>query len=214
MYGVKTKILICRFCNIHISTRKSGLTRHEKHCVANPERVPNNGGRKGLNGDPRLKHSDATKKKISAAGFGRTHTIASKEKISEYAKKHLGGYKKGSGRGKKGWYKGQFCDSSWELAFLIYCESNGVAVIRNTEKFPYEFGGKSKNYIPDFIVNGKYVEIKGYITDEWKAKKKFFPYELEVLTNAEMKSILAFVISLHGKNFIKLYDQEKLAESA
>lgn len=31
----------------------------------------------------------------------------------------LGGLRVGSGRGKKGWYKGIHCDSSWELAFVV-----------------------------------------------------------------------------------------------
>lgn len=30
-----------------------------------------------------------------------------------------GGYRKGSGRGKKGRYKGYWCDSSWELALNL-----------------------------------------------------------------------------------------------
>lgn len=134
------------------------------------------------------------------------HSDASKKKISDYAKLHHGGYVQGSGRGKKGWYNDQFCDSSWELAYLIYCEAHSIIVARNTEKFQYVFEGKTKNYLPDFIVDGKYVEIKGYLTDEWEAKKSSFPYELEVLTQTEMKPILEYVINLHGKDFIKLYE--------
>jgi hypothetical protein len=43
-------------------------------------------------------------------------------------------------------------------------------------------------------------------TEEWMAKKSSFPYELEILTHTEMKPILEYVISLHGKDFIELYE--------
>jgi predicted Fe-Mo cluster-binding NifX family protein len=135
-----------------------------------------------------------------------SHSAESKAKISEYAKLHHGGYKEGSGRGKKGRYKGQFCDSSWELAYLIYCEAHGKSVVRNTEKFPYQFDGKTKNYMPDFIVDGKYVEIKGYVSPEWEAKQKAFPHDLTILTSKEIEPIIGFVVSLHGKDFVKLYE--------
>jgi hypothetical protein len=79
-------------------------------------------------------------------------------------------------------------------------------VVRNTAKFPYEYDGVVKNYIPDFIVNGKYVEIKGFNSSQWEAKKNAFPHELIVLTNIEMQPILDFVIRLHGKDFTKLYE--------
>lgn len=134
------------------------------------------------------------------------HSADSKAKISAYAKQHHGGYKQGSGRGKKGWYKGQFCDSSWELAYLIYCEAHGKSVVRNTQKFPYTYDGKSKNYMPDFVVDGQYVEIKGYLSPEWEAKKKFFPHQLNILTQIEMAPILSFVVSTYGKDFTKLYN--------
>ena len=37
-----------------------------------------------------------------------------------------GGKRHGSGRGKKGWYKGYYCDSTWELAWVIYQLDHGV----------------------------------------------------------------------------------------
>lgn len=63
-----------------------------------------------------------------------------------------------------------------------------------------------KNYIPDFIKEEGYVEIKGYETEQWKAKKDAFPHKLTVLTKEEMAPILAFVIAKYGKDYTKLYD--------
>ena len=44
--------------------------------------------------------------------------------------------------GIKGWYKGFWCDSSWELAYVIYNLDHGIEFRRNTEKFEYEYCGK------------------------------------------------------------------------
>ena len=64
-----------------------------------------------------------------------------KIKISETMKKNpnSGGLRKGSGRGKKGYYKGYWCDSSWELAWVIYQLDHNIKIKRNWEKFEYEY---------------------------------------------------------------------------
>jgi len=69
----------------------------------------------------------------------------------------------GAGRGKSGWYKGYYCDSSWELAYVIYnLEHNICNFIKNTsDKFEYEYKNEKHFYIPDFkFDDGHYVEIK------------------------------------------------------
>src|SRR5713226_6636200 len=44
-----------------------------------------------------------------------------REKLSKVAlQRGLGGYERGSGRGKKGRYRGYWCDSTYELVFVIY----------------------------------------------------------------------------------------------
>lgn len=121
--------------------------------------------------------------------------------------KNLGGYVKGSGRGKKGWYKNFFCDSSWELAYIIYCLDHNIKIERNVEKRKYEWNGKTKNYIPDFVVNGKLVEVKGFKTPQWIAKQKANP-DIEVLYEPDLKPILNYVIDKYGKDYIKLYTKE------
>lgn len=53
-----------------------------------------------------------------------------------------GGKREGSGRGKRGWYKGYYCDSSWELAWVIYNLDHGNQFKRNTNiYYEYEYGG-------------------------------------------------------------------------
>ena len=77
--------------------------------------------------------------------------------ISEETKEKIrlskcGGYKKGCGKGKKGWYKGYWCDSSWELAFVIYNLEHGIKFERNKQGFEYVFENKTYKYYPDFIL--------------------------------------------------------------
>ena len=67
---------------------------------------------------------------------------------------------------------------------------------------------KQHNYIPDWIVNNEYVEIKGYWTEQWQAKLDQFPKEekLLVLTKTEMQPYIDYVVEKYGKGYIKLYE--------
>lgn len=158
------------------------------------------------------KGSLAAKKAFELYGDQRKkihHTEESKAKIAKYARENnYGGYKQGSGRGKKGWYKGFFCDSSWELAYVIYCLENNISIQRNTEKRTYFFKGKTRGYIPDFIVNSDLVEIKGYNSDEWEAKHAANP-DVKTLYKEEMKPIIKYAVDKYGKDYIKLYEKKQ-----
>lgn len=212
---------ICKFCNTHNSPNKSGLTRHEKHCCFNKNRVPSKDPwNKGLSLIEALELkiiSEDTYKILLAgrikggtnsSGVARTPEaeIERKRKISESAKLKNGGYRYGSGRGKKGWYKGFFCDSSYELAYLIYCLDHKIDIKRNTEKRKYEWQGTIKNYIPDFIVQGELLEIKGYKSDQWEAKLASNP-DIKVLYSNDLVEVFEYVNKVYGKDFIKLYEK-------
>lgn len=126
-----------------------------------------------------------------------------------YARPEIGGKRHGSGRGKKGWYKGYYCDSSWELAWIIYHLEHNIMFKRNTKWFPYMFNDQNRKYFPDFILSdGSYVEIKGYSTEEWKAKMRYFPTNLvlNVLYEAEINKIISYVEQKYGKKWIQLYE--------
>lgn len=144
----------------------------------NPNKGLNKFTRAYLLGEPRPVTSEETKKKISR--LGKPHTEETKlklskinknnpkitgkastpekekervSKITEYAKKYNGGYRKGSGYGKKGWYYGIHCDSSWELAFVFWHVHNNISIKRCTQVRKYIFDGIEQNYHPDFVVN-------------------------------------------------------------
>jgi hypothetical protein len=69
-------------------------------------------------------------------------------------------------QGTKGFADGERFDSYWEYAFYLYQkECNAAVVIRNhTDNFPYtDENGKLRKFYPDFIVNGNYYEVKGWL---------------------------------------------------
>lgn len=128
------------------------------------------------------------------------------DKNFKYRKRN-GGYRKGSGRGKKGWYKSYRCDSSWELAYVIYNLEHNIKFTRNNEGFEYQYEDKTYRYYPDFILeDGIYVEIKGVLDKKNQAKIASFKKPLKVLYKKEMQEYLKYVIDKYGKNFIELYE--------
>ena len=118
-----------------------------------------------------------------------------------------GGIKKGSSRGKYGWYNGYWCDSSYELAYVIYCLEHNVKIERNTKGYEYYFKEKNHTYYPDFIVNGKLMEIKNYRSELTEAKLKCVNEDIDILYRDTMKPYLDYVKNKYGKDFIKLYKQ-------
>ena len=129
----------------------------------------------------------------------------SKECKHKYLSEHTGGYREGSGRGKQGWYKGIHCDSSWELAYLVYHLDHNLYIERCKEKRYYVWNNKQHTYYPDFITDDGIIEIKGYSTDQWKSKEEQNP-DVKVLYKNEIKPYLDYVTNTYGTDFIKLYD--------
>ena len=121
------------------------------------------GWTKGVNEEYKLNISRTTTGKASTPEKEELR----KKKISETMAKNpnAGGYRKGSGRGKQGWYKGIYCDSSWELAFLVYYLDHNMNIKRCEERREYFYNNEKHTYIPDFITDEGIVEIKGYKTN-------------------------------------------------
>lgn len=114
------------------------------------------------------------------------------------------------GWAKYGWYKGFHCDSSFELAYVVYCLEHGVNIQRNKQGFEYEYNDKKHLYYPDFIVDNTYIEIKNYWSSEVQAKINYFPKNLKykILYKKDLANILSFVIEKYGHNYTAtLYDR-------
>lgn len=128
------------------------------------------------------------------------------DKNLEFRKCNTGGYREGSGRSKSGWYKGYFCGSSYELAWVIYNIDHSIEFKRNTEAFNYIFEGEEHKYYPDFIKGEVYYEIKGFKRKNDDAKFKYFPHKLKVLFKKDLGEIFKYVKEKYGNDFIKLYE--------
>lgn len=128
------------------------------------------------------------------------------------AKGNLGGYREGSGRAKHGYYKGVYCGSTYELVWLIYQLDHGNPV----ERFQGELEWNGVKYIPDFLQDGKIVELKGYEAQESVDKKtavaNHFGYEVSVLKKEDLKREFDWVKEHYTyKNLQELYDDYKPA---
>lgn len=128
------------------------------------------------------------------------------------AEKHsIGGLRQGSGRGKRGWYKGFWCDSSWELAYVIWNLEHNIKIKRNKEPFEYCFNGQLRKYYPDFILeDGIYVEIKGYYTKQTREKIDAFPKNrtLLLIDKHSIKEYIDYAVNKYGKDFYNLYENK------
>lgn len=119
----------------------------------------------------------------------------------------LDGYREKSGRGKMGWYKGFYCNSSWELAYIIWALDHNLNIIRNKQSYSYIWKNKTKKYYPDFLIDDFIIEIKGYNTLQFQEKiKQFKTDKFVVYYKDDMKTIIAYVIEKYGKNYINLYE--------
>lgn len=146
------------------------------------------------------------KDRIGNALAGRVLTEAQKMVLSKIAKqKGMGGYRRGGGRGKHGWYRGVWCDSSWELAWVMFHLDHGIPFERNRDRFEYEWQGEKHRYLPDFkMSDGTHVEIKAWLDEQGKTKLASCP-GLIVLMKKDMEPFLGYAVEKYGKDFTTEY---------
>ena len=187
--------LNCEFCN-KLCKNKNSLAQHELRCPENPDRKAFN----SLANFVSMESTEAKDLRYQNCRDTLKARIASGE--VNYDNKIRTKYKFGT-------YKGYHCDSSWELAFVIYNLDHGIAFTRNVERFPYSYNGSIHYYYPDFIIQDTYYEIKSYFDDRVAAKCEEFPEHktLIVLDQAKMQPYLAYCEKTYGKDFVTLYDR-------
>lgn len=137
--------------------------------------------------------------------------------VSIALKGKTGGFRERSSNGKRGWYKGFYCASTYELAFVVYCLDHGIKIKRNKKAYEYEWEGKIHKYYPDWIINeDHYVETKNFITDQVLVKAaavKDLP--IEILDKNGIVSYCEYVAKTYhlkyykfSNDFWKLYDKQ------
>lgn len=105
-----------------------------------------------------------------------------------------GGYKKHSRKGNAGYYKGIYCDSTYELIFLIYCLDHNISINRNKKYFLYNYNNKICKYYPDFIINNRMlIEIKNFYSDIVKEKLKATTDPIKILYGKDLIKMAQYV---------------------
>jgi len=130
----------------------------------------------------------------------------------EFRVKPPGGYRKNSGRSKNGYYRGVWCQSTYELAFVIYNLDNNIYFTRNTKGYSYVKDGSIHKYFPDFLQNGDLIETKGYYTPDVKLKSECVNLPLKILYRKDLEYAFSFIKEKYGKtedNIFELYDGYK-----
>lgn len=107
---------------------------------------------------------------------------------------------------KSGYYKDIWCDSGWELAWILYNENHNIQFERNYDKFLYTYKNKKHHYIPDFkLPDDTYIEIKGREPKICLSKYTALPKDkLKILYAKDMRPYLDYVIKRYGKEYWKV----------
>lgn len=128
--------------------------------------------------------------------------IHRKNMLSKSLVGKTGGYRTLSGgkQFKHGRYNNIYFDSSWELAYYIYCIEHNINIERCKEIRYYIYDEKQYKYYPDFIVNGEIIEIKGYITDKVKYKIEQNP-DIKVLYYKDIEYCILYCKEKYGDKF-------------
>ena len=100
----------------------------------------------------------------------------------------------------RGYYNNIWCDSSWELAFVVYCKEHNMSIERNKQSFEYIFNNQTFKFYPDFIVNSKFIEIKGFYTPKNIAKHEQYP-NIEFIDRKTIKPYIKYVSEKYGEKY-------------
>ena len=170
---------VCKFCGK--TYRDAGnLKKHIMYsCNNNPDKtilkkkkshseVWNKGKTKET--DERVYKQSASLKESYSSGRvippfkGKHHSDFSKKLQSDaqLALDHSNNCRRTHGKG--GYIDGIYMMSRYELAYYVYMRDTHQDIRRCDKTFTYEYEGKKHHYTPDFIVNNRVVEIKGFET--------------------------------------------------
>jgi hypothetical protein len=180
---IKTRdTYFCEFCNKKWITTKSGFSLHRKFCKMNPN----------------------AEKFIG-------HKQSEETRLLWKLNKRIGGFRKNAGIGIKGYYKGLYCMSSWELAWVVYQLEHGKNVQQCTETFEYTMNGEVHHYTPDFKIDDIYFEIKNWHRPDTDFKINAFPKEkkLVLIEGKDNEVYIKYVKEKYGNEFWNiLYEKD------
>jgi hypothetical protein len=200
-----------RFCSRKCSNSRGPRTEEFKKSVSKKLK-----GRKGHRSNLGKKYTRGSiverETRICKCGESFVEKITTKRKFcsSECRYKNSGGYREGSGRAKTGYYKGIYCGSTYELAWVIYMLDNNLPF----QRFDGCLEGDGIKYFPDFLIDNIIYEMKGFESSESVDKKtklaESFGYTVKVLYKEDLKEHFEWVKTNYTyKKIYELYDGYK-----
>lgn len=220
---------------MHPDVKKKQKESCEKSGYVNYFQRP--GIMKDLQAKAHSEEATEKKKETNRKRFG-TDWPAQNEKVKEKMQETLferTGYKnamqdpKTSHSTKSYIYEGINFDSSWELAFYIYLRDNKKSFIYHPDLYMkyIDEEGIERTYKPDFLVEGKFFEIKGdqffdkdgnpydsYNKKPWKCKyDKLIENNVNILRVGDIKKYLRYVKENYGKNYLKQFKTKRGSET-
>lgn len=120
--------------------------------------------------------------------------------------KILGGYREKGGRGYNGHYKGFYCNSQWELGYVIFCLDHNIPIKRNKEFFIYEYKSKKYKYYPDFVINNILIEIKGYHQPLVDIKLSCVNKPIKILYQKDLQYVFDYIKEKYQKDKKHIYE--------
>lgn len=122
----------------------------------------------------------------------------------------------GTGSGKSGRYRGMKCQSTYELAFVIWAIDEGKSIKRCGLKIEYEFENRKRLFNPDFEIDGIVYEIKGYLNEIAKVKlqaAKDKNIDITLIGREEAQFYIGYVNQKYNcnieKDYAKFYEEKK-----
>lgn len=119
-------------------------------------------------------------------------------------------------------------DSSWELAYYIYCVDFQIPIEAHPCSIPYSVGDKVHYYQPDFLINNSdLIEIKGeqffneknelinpYDNSKETTQKNFAKQKcmqennVKILRKIDLKTIFDYIDEHYGKDYLKRFSKK------
>lgn len=214
VYHLDHTDLFCKFCGKKCKNKNS-LVQHEIRCSQNPQKLNttidnfNKKGRVYKNGKSAWNKGLTKETDERVAKYSELISTSVSKFFEQHPEKINGGYKPGAIKKgfKYGTYKGFYCDSSWELAFVIYCLDHNIEFNRNKIGFDYLLNNRIRKFYPDFIIGDTYYEVKGGYDKNVNAKLVNFPHKIILIDQEKIKPYLRYTKEKYGKDFIRLYDR-------
>ena len=222
-----------RFCsrtcaNGHIHTKETieKIRQSQNKAILNKSlnlRQYNKNGTKSQKlAKPQLLTCEICGKEFEHYWHNKRHTCYDPICVSKYLSlktkenPNIGGHRPNSGNGKSGWYKGISCQSTYELAWVIYNLDHNVKFQKCKKVFEYEVDGQIHKYYPDFeLQDGTIIEIKGYYQNTVKLKQQAVlqqGYKYKILYKKDLKVCFDYIkenYNVSKENLIMLYDENK-----